>query len=135
MIHGRPWGFKYRMTPTHIIIALLIVFVALVTLANLLLGLLPDIDGTPLTLQRLLGWVMAPLVWLIGIPWQEAQVAGALMGIKTIAEYVESEAILEKLAEMQIDYAQGYEIMRPQSMGLELKQLSEHTGFKLHTGN
>ena len=37
----------------------------------------------PLTLQRLLGWLMAPLVWLIGIPWQEAQAAGALMGVKT----------------------------------------------------
>lgn len=58
-----------------------------------------------------------------------------VMGVKTIAEYVESEAILEKLAEMQIDYAQGYEIMRPQSMELELKQLSEHTGFKLHSGS
>jgi CNT family concentrative nucleoside transporter len=66
------------------IIAMLVVFVALVTVANLLLGLLPLIDGAPITLQRLLGWIMAPVVWLIGIPWTEAQAAGALMGIKTI---------------------------------------------------
>jgi len=66
------------------IIAMLIVFVALVTIANQLLGLLPAVTGEPLTLQRLLGWVMAPVVWLIGIPWAEAQTAGALMGIKTI---------------------------------------------------
>ena len=40
--------------------------------------------GEPLTLQRLLGWIMAPVVWLIGIPWAEAQTAGALMGVKTV---------------------------------------------------
>jgi CNT family concentrative nucleoside transporter len=66
------------------IIAMLVVLVALVTLANLALGLLPDLLGAPLTLQRLLGWVMAPVVWLIGIPWAEAETAGALMGVKTV---------------------------------------------------
>jgi CNT family concentrative nucleoside transporter len=55
-----------------------------VTLANLALGLLPDIFGAPLTLQRLLGWLMAPVVWLIGIPWAESETAGALMGVKTV---------------------------------------------------
>jgi CNT family concentrative nucleoside transporter len=66
------------------IIAMLIVFVALVHLANAILGLLPDIAGAPITLQRLLGLVMAPVCWLIGIPWAEAQTAGALMGVKTV---------------------------------------------------
>ncbi|MEA3277326.1 MAG: nucleoside transporter C-terminal domain-containing protein [Pseudomonadota bacterium] len=66
------------------IIAMLVVLVALVTIANQLLGLLPHVLGEPLTLQRLLGWVMAPVVWLIGIPWAEAQTAGALMGVKTV---------------------------------------------------
>jgi CNT family concentrative nucleoside transporter len=66
------------------IVAMLVVFVALVTIANQLLGLLPGVAGEPLTLQRLLGWVMAPVVWVIGIPWAEAQAAGALMGIKTV---------------------------------------------------
>jgi CNT family concentrative nucleoside transporter len=66
------------------IVAMLIVLTALVTLANLALGLLPDIAGTPLTLQRALGILMAPLVWLLGIPWHEAVPAGALMGSKTI---------------------------------------------------
>ena len=66
------------------IVAMLIVLIALVTLANLALGLLPDIAGKPLTLQRALGVVMAPLVWLLGIPWAEAVPAGALMGSKTI---------------------------------------------------
>jgi CNT family concentrative nucleoside transporter len=66
------------------IIAMLVVLVALVTIANQALGLLPDAAGAPLTLQRILGWVMAPVVWLIGIPWAEAQTAGALMGVKTV---------------------------------------------------
>jgi len=66
------------------IVALLIVLIALVTLAPLALGLLPKIGGEAVSLQRLLGYAMAPLVWLIGIPWAEAQQAGALMGSKTI---------------------------------------------------
>jgi CNT family concentrative nucleoside transporter len=66
------------------IIAMLVVMVALVHLANLLIGLLPHIAGRPVTLQRLLGSVMAPVVWLFGIPWPQAQTAGYLMGTKTI---------------------------------------------------
>ena len=66
------------------IIAMLIVLIALVTLANLALGLLPEIGGKAVTLQRILGTLMAPLVWLMGIPWEEASHAGALMGSKTI---------------------------------------------------
>jgi len=66
------------------ITAMLIVFIALVHLANAMLGLLPDVAGTPLTLQRALGWVMAPVCWLMGIPWSQAVTAGGLMGIKTI---------------------------------------------------
>jgi concentrative nucleoside transporter, CNT family len=66
------------------VMAMLVVLVALVTLANQLLGLLPGVAEAPLTLQRVLGWVMAPVVWTIGIPWAEAQTAGALMGVKTV---------------------------------------------------
>jgi CNT family concentrative nucleoside transporter len=66
------------------IVAMLIVFVALVYLANAILSLLPDILGAPLTLQRALGWIMAPVCWLMGIPWSQAVTAGGLMGIKTI---------------------------------------------------
>jgi CNT family concentrative nucleoside transporter len=66
------------------IVAMLIVFVALVHLANAILGLLPDLWGAPITLQRALGFVMAPVCWLMGIPWSQAVTAGGLMGIKTI---------------------------------------------------
>lgn len=66
------------------IIAMLIVLVALVALANGLLALLPEIAGAPVTLQRLMGLVMAPIVWLMGIPAEEMMTAGALMGTKTV---------------------------------------------------
>ncbi|SMC24974.1 concentrative nucleoside transporter, CNT family [Desulfacinum hydrothermale DSM 13146] len=66
------------------IIAMLIVFVALVHLANMVLGLAPAWGGEPWTVQRILGVVMAPVTWLMGIPWSEARTAGSLMGVKTI---------------------------------------------------
>jgi CNT family concentrative nucleoside transporter len=66
------------------IIAMLVVLVALVYLVNSALGLIPAIGDKPITLQRLMGYVMAPVVWLMGVPWQEATAAGALMGTKTI---------------------------------------------------
>jgi CNT family concentrative nucleoside transporter len=65
------------------VIGMLVVFVALVYLVNGLLGLLP-VGGEPLTMQRLLGYFMAPVVWLMGVPWSEAKTAGGLMGTKTI---------------------------------------------------
>jgi len=66
------------------ICAMLIVLVALVHLANAMLGLVPDVAGAPVTLERLLGILMAPVCWLMGIPWAEAATAGALMGLKTV---------------------------------------------------
>lgn len=66
------------------ILAMLIVFVALVYLVNAILGLLPDVAGGPITLERMLGYVMAPICWLMGLPWNEAVTAGSLMGVKTI---------------------------------------------------
>ncbi|HOI17332.1 MAG TPA: nucleoside transporter C-terminal domain-containing protein [Geobacteraceae bacterium] len=66
------------------IVAILIVFVALVKLVNIGLGRMPDVYGAPLTLERILGTIMAPVVWLIGVPWEEAQTAGALMGTKIV---------------------------------------------------
>ncbi len=66
------------------IVAMLVVLVALVALVNQLLGLLPALGGESITLQRLLGWLMAPLTWLMGIPASEAVTAGSLMGVKTV---------------------------------------------------
>jgi concentrative nucleoside transporter, CNT family len=66
------------------IVAMLIVFIALVALANGMLGTLPDVNGAPLTLERLFGWVFAPLAWLLGVPAHEAMTAGKLLGEKTV---------------------------------------------------
>lgn len=71
------------------IAAILIVFVAFVAIANQLLGLAPDVAGGPLTLERLFGWLFAPVAWLIGVPWAEAQAAGYLLGVKLfLTEFV-----------------------------------------------
>ena len=64
------------------IIAVLLVTVALVTLANMILGLLPLAE--PLTLQRLFAWPLQPVMWLIGIPWSETAAAAHLMATKTV---------------------------------------------------
>lgn len=81
------------------IIAMLIVMVALVTLTNDLLALLPAFGSEPLTLQQMLGWLFAPVVWLIGIPWEEATTAGALMGTKTVLNEMLAYIALAELPE------------------------------------
>ena len=77
--------------------AMLVVAIALVALANQVLGLLPDVGGAGLSLQRILGWALAPVAWLIGIPWEEAGLAGELMGTKIVLNelvaYVEMAAL------------------------------------------
>ena len=65
------------------IIAMLIVLVALVALANQMLALLPH-QGSAWSLQYLFGVLMTPLAWLAGIPWHEAATAGSLLGSKII---------------------------------------------------
>ncbi len=66
------------------ICAMLIVVIAIVALVNAALGLLPSWSGSPITLQGLLGYLLAPLAWLIGIPWAEAGTAGGLLGTKIV---------------------------------------------------
>ncbi len=71
------------------VIAVIITVFALVALVDMALALLPLVDGDPLSLKRLLGWVLAPFMWLLGVPWSEAQAAGGLMGTKAVLnEYV-----------------------------------------------
>ncbi|MDD5100827.1 MAG: nucleoside transporter C-terminal domain-containing protein, partial [Syntrophales bacterium] len=79
------------------VLAMLIVLVALVSLTNEILGLLPDIQGKPFTLERLLGYIMAPVAWMIGIPWSESATAGFLLGEKTILNEVIAYLDLSKL--------------------------------------
>ena len=66
------------------IAAMLIVAIAFVGLLNWSLSFLPYIGGAPLTLERSLGWLCAPLAWLMGVAWEDAQLVGMLLGKKTI---------------------------------------------------
>ena len=85
------------------ICAMLIVLVALVYLANAIIGALPPVAGAPITLQRLLGYALAPACWLMGIPWKEAVTAGSLMGVKTILTEFVAYVELAKLPADALD--------------------------------
>ena len=81
--------------------ALLIAFVALVALVNVIVGGIAGLFGAPdLTLQAILGFLLAPLAWLMGIPWPEAREVGSLIGLKTIVnEFVEYQALANAIVE------------------------------------
>jgi CNT family concentrative nucleoside transporter len=85
------------------IIAMLIVLVALVYIANAILGLLPNIGGAAISLQRLLGYAMAPVCWLLGLPWPQAVIAGSLMGTKTVLNELIAYVDLSKLGPDALD--------------------------------
>jgi len=63
--------------------AILIVFIALVYFANSFLGLIGNRIGLDISIEGILGYVFAPIAWLMGIPWNEAIISGELLGIKT----------------------------------------------------
>jgi len=71
------------------IVAMLLVFVSLVALVNLVIA--------PYTLQGMLGWLLAPLAWLAGIPWSEAQAAGTLLGTKTVVNELVAYVEMSKM--------------------------------------
>ena len=82
-------GTMEGVTLVLAVIGIIIVVFAMVNLVDQMLAWVPPIDGQPLTLKRGFGWLFAPLMWAIGIPWDQAPAAGALMGTKAILnEYV-----------------------------------------------
>lgn len=64
--------------------ATLIVFVALVALVNQILGLFPSVGGAPISVERILGFIFAPVAWAMGIKWSDAPTAGSLLGVKLV---------------------------------------------------
>ncbi len=65
--------------------AMLVAFVALIAMLNHALGALGSWIGSPdLTFQKLLGLALAPVAWLLGVPWHDAPQVGALLGVKTV---------------------------------------------------
>lgn len=85
------------------IVAMLLVLVALVYLVNAILGLLPNVGGAAISLQRLLGLVMAPVCWLMGLPWDQAVTAGSLMGTKTVLNELIAYVDFSKLPSDTLD--------------------------------
>ena len=85
------------------IVALLLVFVALMYLMNAILMLFPTMGGAPLTGQRIVGYLMAPICWLMGLPWDQALTAGSLMGVKTILNELIAYVQLAKLGPEALD--------------------------------
>ena len=81
--------------------AMLIAFIALIALFNGLVGWVAGWFGYELTLQMILGWIFAPLMYLLSVPWAEAQAAGALFGEKLILnEFVAFSHLNEYLGGM-----------------------------------
>ncbi len=66
------------------IATMLIAALALLWLVNAGLGALPDVAGAPLSIERVLGWIFAPLMYMVGVPMEEAAKSGSLMGVKTV---------------------------------------------------
>ncbi len=70
--------------------AMLLAFIALIAMVNAPLTWLGEVTGLqaaigrPLDLATIFGWVLAPIAWLIGVPWQEAGIVGSLIGQKVV---------------------------------------------------
>ncbi len=78
--------------------AMLLAFIALISLINALLAYVGDLvgitsllqslgalePGSRLTLETILGWLLAPVAWIMGVPWEDAVTVGSMMGIKTV---------------------------------------------------
>jgi len=66
--------------------AMLLAFLALIAMANGLMGWTLGLFGVEgITLERLFGWIFAPVAWLIGVPWADAPAVGTLFGVKMVA--------------------------------------------------
>jgi concentrative nucleoside transporter, CNT family len=65
--------------------AMLIVFLSLLALVNAMMGWVHmHIGWFPYSLQEVLGWIFAPVAWLIGIPWHDAAAIGNLLGTRMV---------------------------------------------------
>ena len=89
--------------------AMLLAFVALLAMLNGFLGWISDLTtlsnviGEPLTIEMVLGWVIAPIAWIVGVPWQDATNMGALLGTKIVLnEFVAYLKLAEEVASASI---------------------------------
>jgi concentrative nucleoside transporter, CNT family len=78
---------------------MLLAFIALIAMLNAGIAWMGGFVGLPgLSLERLLGWVLAPLAWMMGVAWEDAVTVGSLMGLKTVVNefvaYLQLSALL-----------------------------------------
>ena len=90
------------------IIAMLIGFLGLIDVLNQILGLLPEIAGEALSMQRILGWIMFPIAYIMGITGEEAHIAGSLIGTKLILNEIMG---LQSLAAMGAEISYRTKLM------------------------
>ena len=86
--------------------AMLLAFIALIAMANALLGWGGGLIGLEgLSFQNILGWILAPLAWFMGVPWVDAVTVGSLLGIKTVVNefvaYLELSSLLQQAGTLQ----------------------------------
>lgn len=79
--------------------AMLLAFIALVAMANGIVGWAGGLVGLEgISLEKLLGWTLAPIAWCMGIDWADAQIVGSLLGIKTILNEFVAYGVLSEVA-------------------------------------
>jgi CNT family concentrative nucleoside transporter len=84
-----------------VVAAMLIAFLALVSMANAFVGWTAGLVGVEgLTLESMMGWVLAPMAWLLGVPWGEAGIVGRLIGVEAVLNefvaFVQLESLLRE---------------------------------------
>ena len=102
------------------VIAMLLGAVALVALANMILGaVIPDVNGADVTVGRVFGWIFAPVMWMLGIPWQDATPAGELMGTKMALNELLAYLNLSQIdaALVQVEALKAFALALPRDAG------------------
>src|SRR5690606_19958897 len=80
--------------------AMLIAFIALIAMINYFIDWAAGLFGYDLTLQQILGWILAPVAWIIGVPWADAINFGSLLGIKVVLnEFVAYLSLADQIGE------------------------------------
>lgn len=92
-------GAAEGMRLALVVAAMLIAFIALIVMLNGVLGGLGSLVGLEaLTIERILGWLLAPVAWLLGIPWHDAGIVGQMIGVDFVLNefvaFVQLEALL-----------------------------------------
>ena len=108
--------------------AMLLAFVALIYMSNGILGWIGALVGFDgLTLELILGWILAPLAWVMGVPWADAPFIGSLMGIKTVLnEFVAYLQLAGAMGETTIGMPGG---LAPRSVIIATYALSGFANF------